>query len=202
MYFICAANMSTECVVCLDLMTTANASRLSCGHAFHTPCLQRWTAVSPTCPVCRAEVVTQQRETQRQRIAKLLHNARDPSLFKTCSLRARALLLHSEDIPCNSSYQIAHYYATKSEHCMQRMLRGRTPGDYDDWMEAVSNMLVHLHMAGDTRASRAAGERSINVHEAAAIARRLSHWVMPSRPPRRAVRYRAPWWRWLLCEGG
>lgn len=191
--------MATECVICLDPMTPAAASRLACGHAFHAPCLRRWTDVSPTCPVCRGEADGPRLEAQRQRIRKLLHSARDPALFKVCSPRARALLQLAAGAPSNSSYQIAHHYASKSAQIMRRMTERRTPGDYYDWLEAAANMLAHLHMAGDTRASRAAGEQVVNLHETAAIAQRLSRWVEPAWASTHAPRYRTPLWRRLLC---
>lgn len=35
---------------------SAAAVVLGCGHDFHRPCLARWLAVSPTCPLCVAHV--------------------------------------------------------------------------------------------------------------------------------------------------
>ena len=48
-----------ECPVCLRLMKQEDSSVTSCGHVFHTHCLQSWLSFCsgsdkpPTCPVCR-----------------------------------------------------------------------------------------------------------------------------------------------------
>lgn len=46
-------NMST-CAICLEEVDTEETCNLSCGHAFHSRCIQKWLVVEPSCPVCRA----------------------------------------------------------------------------------------------------------------------------------------------------
>ena len=40
-----------RCGICLEV--TVEPTRLSCGHFFDLPCIQRWLQMQPTCPVCR-----------------------------------------------------------------------------------------------------------------------------------------------------
>jgi hypothetical protein len=50
-------NESPTCIICLDALNQdPNPCTLSCGHSFHTSCLQIWfTIKSSTCPHCRQE---------------------------------------------------------------------------------------------------------------------------------------------------
>jgi hypothetical protein len=43
-----------RCSICLCTLPDVGSSMLSCGHGFHAQCIQRWTAVTPRCPTCRA----------------------------------------------------------------------------------------------------------------------------------------------------
>ncbi|KAJ8904689.1 hypothetical protein NDN08_001207 [Rhodosorus marinus] len=47
-----------ECAICLMEMHTEDASRLNCGHLFHTRCVDEWLKVKSLCPVCKARVET------------------------------------------------------------------------------------------------------------------------------------------------
>lgn len=45
-----------ECVICMSPVDVAAASQrmlTPCDHCFHSTCLERWLAVSMTCPTCR-----------------------------------------------------------------------------------------------------------------------------------------------------
>ena len=42
-----------ECFMCETKYSDGESIRLECLHKFHEPCITRWLAVSPTCPVCR-----------------------------------------------------------------------------------------------------------------------------------------------------
>ncbi|ELR23586.1 ubiquitin domain containing protein [Acanthamoeba castellanii str. Neff] len=45
------------CCICIcDIKATEEVKTLACGHAFHPPCLDEWTARSPTCPYCRRDL--------------------------------------------------------------------------------------------------------------------------------------------------
>ena len=46
-----------NCVICLSKFTKTDKCRiLSCGHLFHSGCLDNWLSNNPTCPVCRLNV--------------------------------------------------------------------------------------------------------------------------------------------------
>lgn len=49
-----------ECAICLDAVDVSKADahvkNIECDHCFHKPCLARWIATSPTCPLCRHQV--------------------------------------------------------------------------------------------------------------------------------------------------
>lgn len=48
-------NMSFECVICSQSLNTEDifVAIKSCGHMFHSICLNRWLMKSKTCPFCR-----------------------------------------------------------------------------------------------------------------------------------------------------
>eukprot|EP00267_Zea_mays_P041864 XP_020393798.1 uncharacterized protein LOC109939842 [Zea mays] len=51
-----------ECAICYKeyLVDGPTSVKLACNHTFHRRCLDRWTAVYPTCPYCRAPVPVEQ----------------------------------------------------------------------------------------------------------------------------------------------
>ena len=50
---------SVSCCICLDeIQYQSPAAMLPCGHAFHEKCFRNWVKRSFSCPVCRAEVTT------------------------------------------------------------------------------------------------------------------------------------------------
>uniref|UniRef100_A0A0E0HA22 RING-type E3 ubiquitin transferase n=1 Tax=Oryza nivara TaxID=4536 RepID=A0A0E0HA22_ORYNI len=53
-----AADAAVQCAVCLGEMEDGELGRLlpACRHVFHAECIDRWLALSSTCPVCRAAV--------------------------------------------------------------------------------------------------------------------------------------------------
>ena len=50
-------NHSSECPVCLEkLGSGGETSTLSCGHAFHSKCIDTWLMNDHRCPCCRENV--------------------------------------------------------------------------------------------------------------------------------------------------
>jgi hypothetical protein len=63
--------MSSSCAVCTELLGR-DLSVLSCGHVFHSPCINDWLKQKPNCPLCKA---TAQKITQLLlNPAELLYN--------------------------------------------------------------------------------------------------------------------------------
>ncbi|KAL4385119.1 hypothetical protein GQ457_15G012780 [Hibiscus cannabinus] len=55
----------TECSVCLNEFQEDEALRLlpKCSHAFHIPCIDNWLRSHTNCPMCRAPIVSDARDT-------------------------------------------------------------------------------------------------------------------------------------------
>ncbi|KAL3633792.1 hypothetical protein CASFOL_022554 [Castilleja foliolosa] len=51
----CGSQQDQECSICLsEFEPKAEINRLSCGHVFHKPCLEKWLKYwNTTCPLCR-----------------------------------------------------------------------------------------------------------------------------------------------------
>jgi hypothetical protein len=45
--------METECAICLEHLKTEEFVETSCGHFFHTKCINIWRKKSTSCPLCR-----------------------------------------------------------------------------------------------------------------------------------------------------
>lgn len=46
-----------SCSICMDaIVPNSMMYKLSCGHTFHTLCLNNWGKYKPTCPVCRCKI--------------------------------------------------------------------------------------------------------------------------------------------------
>lgn len=45
------------CTICLDMMSDDMAFS-KCAHIYHKQCLQGWTELNNTCPVCRESITT------------------------------------------------------------------------------------------------------------------------------------------------
>jgi len=43
----------TECVICLNDIRSRPQTKLSCGHEFHTQCIEDWFRQKTECPMCR-----------------------------------------------------------------------------------------------------------------------------------------------------
>ena len=48
-------NTRPTCTICLDFLGD-EPKTLPCGHKFHEPCITRWCATRPNCPICRRAV--------------------------------------------------------------------------------------------------------------------------------------------------
>jgi surface protein len=47
-------NTCDECVICLNEVNTGKPpEKTICGHCFHRDCLEKWTKINNTCPMCR-----------------------------------------------------------------------------------------------------------------------------------------------------
>jgi hypothetical protein len=61
-----------ECLICLEDQKIGSSScKLPCGHLFHKPCLTDWLQKQCTCPVCRYELETDDREFESSRKARM-----------------------------------------------------------------------------------------------------------------------------------
>lgn len=50
------ATAQVQCVICCD-DCSETVTTLSCGHSYHSECIQTWIRRSKTCPLCRSPVV-------------------------------------------------------------------------------------------------------------------------------------------------
>lgn len=52
----CSRHLKQICAICFENVPSTNsaqAKRLSCGHAFHFRCIIKWYEQSDDCPICR-----------------------------------------------------------------------------------------------------------------------------------------------------
>jgi len=61
-----------QCSICLDDIigkqtntTHTKYKQLSCSHAYHPQCIDRWLAESRTCPICSAEVIFKEKTEKK-----------------------------------------------------------------------------------------------------------------------------------------
>jgi hypothetical protein len=57
---LCVRHSKQSCSVCLEPVSSLNTTktkRLTCGHAFHVPCIMKWFLQSDECPSCRTKQV-------------------------------------------------------------------------------------------------------------------------------------------------
>lgn len=45
--------MEGECSICLETLLIGKTAKLSCGHYFHTQCIDTWFEHKKICPLCR-----------------------------------------------------------------------------------------------------------------------------------------------------
>jgi len=153
----------SDCAVCLDLLQARDATRLECGHAFHSACIDRWVSLKPSCPVCRAPSDT-------LTVRRALELAAAPHLFGCMQRYAfpeKLFTLFPESR--GSLYVTAVGYARKAVHLSVQGYR------MDEYKVSLAYMLAYLHFSGDFRAARAAREPSTN--EAEHIAQGLAQWA-------------------------
>ena len=46
-------NTCDECAICLNEVNQGKPDKTTCGHCFHPDCLEKWTEINNTCPMCR-----------------------------------------------------------------------------------------------------------------------------------------------------
>lgn len=44
---------SSDCSICLESLDVKTCAKTRCNHAFHPACLERWSSVKNSCPLCR-----------------------------------------------------------------------------------------------------------------------------------------------------
>lgn len=112
---LCVRHVKQSCSVCLEPVlstNTVNSKRLSCGHAFHVPCIMEWFVESDECPACRTkqhgDPILQFREKSqnviRARFRDALHsleeeNSRLKETLRLQSMFVNARLEREEVIP-------------------------------------------------------------------------------------------------------
>jgi len=63
-----------ECCICFEDHEVGNKlTRLPCGHLFHGPCINQWLLKHCTCPVCRYELETDDKEYEIGRLERMKH---------------------------------------------------------------------------------------------------------------------------------
>lgn len=77
-------NDTSECGICYHRLIEGTVlSRMPCGHVYHINCLTTWLKESCTCPECRFEIETNDREYERVRVAKMKNRR-----IVTCNCKA------------------------------------------------------------------------------------------------------------------
>ena len=152
--------MPDECAVCLERLDSEKATKLVCGHAYHSSCIGQWLDVQATCPSCRAFVANDE-------LQKLLRIASDPAFFGTRQAH-KGILRHYPTVSNGSLYRGALECARRSLD----MLFAKNPA----YRLELAYMLAYLHVYGDARAAEVA--RTANVSDSFAIAAGLIKWSM------------------------
>lgn len=189
-----------ECSICLENLDPACHTELECGHVFHANCIVRWVGIRKSCPLCRAPASSSPHIHVREDIANLLAFAQDPALFRVRTTDHPAFAYLSVQEKNSSFLMLAVQQAREATRLLLQMDAGRQQGDSDSYVQACAMMLVYLHMAGDPRAAGAAGERTINIREAAKISARLSDWHAHSLRPMRPLPSPPPQWHRTAWE--
>jgi len=88
---------SAGCVICMEKFNVGEtATRIPCGHLFHTSCIKEWLGRSNQCPTCRYELPTDNATYEAQRQARM--ETQKPRLSSTeLSTRSVRELKHLAD---------------------------------------------------------------------------------------------------------
>lgn len=132
--------MGDECAICLgdELISPAERTDLSCGHAFHAACLSSWLAQQRSCPLCRAHVPDLP-------VSMLLLVAQKPHLFGAMRRVDREML--ERLFPGSRGTMYNEVLATARRAFLS------TP---DQAKIELANLLIYMHLLGDARAAEIA----------------------------------------------
>ncbi|KAJ3098142.1 hypothetical protein HDU97_004288 [Phlyctochytrium planicorne] len=68
-----ASSVGDHCAICVEPFTLQDYARITpCKHLFHHECITPWLNLHNTCPSCRSEFPTDDKEYERRRKEKLL----------------------------------------------------------------------------------------------------------------------------------
>ncbi|XP_061375267.1 E3 ubiquitin-protein ligase CIP8-like [Gastrolobium bilobum] len=66
---IASESEAVECAICKDLMGVGEvAKKMPCGHEYHGDCIVPWLSCRNSCPVCRFELPTDDKEYEEDRV--------------------------------------------------------------------------------------------------------------------------------------
>lgn len=169
-----------ECSVCLEDLSIAAVSKLSCGHSFHCTCASTWLQRNPTCPLCRTRV--------HMTVSELLQYTQVQRLLGITRARGGASTRRYIRIAFQETHGSIYLAAV---NCGKKAvaLSDSGPSGWEAFREELAFMLVYLHLGGDCRAAQAASETT--TEGAWRIACGLSDWAgraSQQGPPRVARR--------------
>ena len=64
-----------QCSICYDNLCIKKSTKTSCGHYFHTSCLNKWLSMNndiPSCPLCRETIIPRSTRSNRPIMKNIL----------------------------------------------------------------------------------------------------------------------------------
>ncbi len=107
---LCVRHLKQKCSVCLEPVgstNTVNSKRLSCGHAFHVPCIMEWFVESDECPVCRSDQASDPVIAYKRKVEDILRQKYKDAIECAVFQLAEATSGRARTLSVSASKQVA-----------------------------------------------------------------------------------------------
>ena len=99
----CEKSKDLECSICFEDITNEKTTKILCNHVFHTTCINTWTSIKNTCPICR-KIVSGFLQRKNAKDEDVTKNIQELACMIRLILKQKKTSLPTSSLMFNSDY--------------------------------------------------------------------------------------------------